>query len=221
MSMIALSSSRRRSPVLDLVLAPWLVPTLLLIGMAGYFGPWVPHRAAGLVVIGLDLAEYVKFLPEFIARRVVFPREIFYLPLLAGSLSASLLAGRSALPRPLRLALLVAAVPLALAMLPPAWKPADLKSPEYALQAAAIALCLLVVPGVVATRRLPDRAVFALIAALALLAAVWPAWGFLQIHPAIEAVYRRALPFGWGFWACLLGYLLAAAVSLFCALRGE
>ncbi|MDQ1301293.1 MAG: hypothetical protein QG637_1214, partial [Chloroflexota bacterium] len=63
----------------------------IALGLAGYYGPWAPHKAAGLIVLGLDLAEYVKFLPDVIAGRVVLRREIFYLPLLAASLGASLI----------------------------------------------------------------------------------------------------------------------------------
>ena len=48
-------------------------------------------------------------------------REFFYLPLFAGSLIASLLASRRTLPRWLRVLLGLGAIPLALAMLPPAW----------------------------------------------------------------------------------------------------
>src|SRR5512133_3728589 len=119
-----------------------------LIGVAGYFGPWVPHRAAGLVILGLDLAEYVKFLPEVISGQMALTRELFYVPLFAASVSAGLLAGRRTLPALGRALLALAAVPLALAMLPPAWTPASLRTPEYRLQVLAIALCLLMLPGI-------------------------------------------------------------------------
>lgn len=43
--------------------ALWLMVGILLL-LTGYFGPWIDHEVAGLVVTGLDLGEYVKFLPE-------------------------------------------------------------------------------------------------------------------------------------------------------------
>jgi hypothetical protein len=70
-----------------------------LVGLAGYFGPWVTHRAVGLIVSGLDLGEYVKFVPQAPAGQITVRREFFYLPLFAGSLIASLLASRRTLPR--------------------------------------------------------------------------------------------------------------------------
>jgi len=67
---------------------PWLLVILAAaIGLTGYYGPWVAHRAAGLTVIGLDLAEFVKFLPNMSSGQTAIQREVFYLPLLAGSLT--------------------------------------------------------------------------------------------------------------------------------------
>ena len=181
-----------------------------LLGLAGYFGPWVSHRAAGLAVSGLDLGEYVKFIPQVVSGQIALQREVFYLPLFAGSLMASLLASRRSLPRWLRVLLGLGAIPLALAMLPPAWSPATLRMPEFRLQSAALVFCLAMVPAVIVTRYLPDRLVLGLIAVLAIPTAVLPALGFLQVRPAIAALYRQPLRLGWGFWAELIGFLCVA-----------
>jgi len=192
----------------------WLLLILAgAVGLVGYFGPWVPHRAAGLVILGLDLAEYVKFLPEVASGQIAIRRELFYLPLVAASLSASLLAGRRRLPRWSRVLLALAAIPLALAMLPPAWSPAALILPEFRLQALAIAVCLGMIPAVLITRYLPNRLVLALIALLAVAAAILPAWGFRQVLPAITVLYRQPLVPGWGFWAALVGQLAVAVIA--------
>lgn len=181
-----------------------------LVGLAGYFGPWVSHRAIGLTVSGLDLGEYVKFIPRVLSGQIAVRREIFYLPLFAGSLMASLLASRRTLPRWLRVLLGLGAIPLALAMLPPAWSPVTLRLPEFRVQTAALFFCLLMAPAVIATRYLPDRLVLLLMATLALPAAILPAWGFLQIRPALVELYRQPLRPGWGFWVALLGFLFIA-----------
>ena len=168
------------------------------------------HRAIGLNVSGLDLGEYVKFIPQVLSGQIVVRREIFYLPLFAGSLMASLLASRRTLPRWLRVLLGLGAIPLALAMLPPAWSPATLRLPEFRVQTAALLFCLLMAPAVIVTRYLPDRLVLLLMAVLALPTAILPAWGFLQIRPAVVELYRQPLRLGWGFWAELLGFLFIA-----------
>jgi hypothetical protein len=184
------------------------------IGVAGYLGPWVPHRAAGLVILGVDLAEYVKFLPEVSSGQIHLTRELFYTPLFVASLCATLVAGRPALPALGRWLLVVCSLPLALLMLPPAWSPASLSAAEYRLQVAAIALCLLAVPGILVTRHLPRRLVLVTIAILAVFAALAPANSFLQVRPAIALVYNHPLGLGWGFWATLAGFMALAVIAI-------
>ncbi len=193
----------------------WILLVLaILVGLLGYYGPWVPHRAAGLVILGLDLAEYVKFLPQVRSGAIRLQRELFYLPLFVAAVVAALLASRRRLPPVVRVFFGLAAIPLALAMLPPAWRPDTLLQPEFRLQTIAIAFCLALLPGVVLTRYLPDRLVLALAALLCVAAGVIPAWAFLQVQPAIAELYNHPLALGWGFWACLGGYLIAAVVAL-------
>ncbi|PKO22468.1 MAG: hypothetical protein CVU38_09230 [Chloroflexi bacterium HGW-Chloroflexi-1] len=195
--------------------AHWLSLILAgLIGIAGYFGPWAPHRAAGLVITGLDLAEYVKFLPQVASGEIAVRREIFYFPLLAASLSASLLANRRELRPWIRFALALAAISLALAMLPPAWNPTTLRLPEYRLQISAIAVCLAALPVSLITRYLPNGVILALVALLALAATILPAQDFLRVRPAILDLYRSSLPLGWGFWTCIGGNLLLMLTAI-------
>lgn len=199
----------------------WLAIFLAgLIGLLGYYGPWVPHMAAGLVVIGLDLAEYVKFIPEFASGKIAFRREVFYLPLFAASVGASLLASRRVLPTWTRWPIAFLAIPLALAMLPPAWNPGILLQAEFRLQSLAIVFCLLLVPGALLLRGVPDRPILVVIALMSLTAAIAPAWGFVQVHAAIEALYRQPLALGWGFWVGMGGFLTAAFISIAEAIRG-
>ena len=185
-----------------------------LVGLIGYYGPWVPHRAAGLIVLGLDLAEYVKFLPQVAGGEIRLTRELFYLPLMAASLGAAMIASRDALPRWLRWLLGLGAIPLALAMLPPAWSPPVLLQAEFRLQVIMIAICLLVVALIPLMRRIPDRIVFVMLAVLSLMAALAPVWGFLRVLPPIEGLYNHPIAPGWGFWLNLLGFGAVAVLAL-------
>src|SRR5512147_658545 len=65
---------------------------LLLIG-AGYFGPWVWHKAAGLVLSADDLGEWIKFLPAWRAGQLAVARELFYLPIWLAAIGLGLQAG--------------------------------------------------------------------------------------------------------------------------------
>lgn len=201
----------RRLPVRRPMGLRWLpVIGLWLLAWVGYFSPWVPHSGAGLVITGVDLAEYVKFLPPVMNGQVPIQREAFYAPLFAASLIATLVASRRVLHMWARLLFGVAAVALALAMLPPAWSPGLLRLPEFRIQVLAILACLAAIPLTVILRYLPDRLVMLLIALLALAAALWPAWSFNQVLPAISDIYRTILRPGWGFWLALVAQVLLA-----------
>ena len=66
------------------------------------------NRVAGLVITGLDLGEYVKFLPAVRNGVISIWRQGFYIPLVAVSLSCSLIAYRRVwrFALPVKLALL-------------------------------------------------------------------------------------------------------------------
>ena len=129
-----------------------LLPISALLTLTGYFRPWISHRAAGLTVLGLDLGELVKFLYPVQQGDIRLWREGFYLPLLAVSVSLSLNAfrreevdGERSHPTygwPVRIGLLLLAAVAALNLLPPAWSPRLLATPEFRLQVAALLLCL-------------------------------------------------------------------------------
>jgi hypothetical protein len=186
----------------------------LLLALVGYFGAWVWHRAAGLVVTGVDLAEYVKFLPPYRAGELRLLRESFYIPLVSASLIAGLVASRRVLPLWLRWVSGLAAIPLALAMLPPAWSPGLLIQLEFRLQTVVMAACIGLLLLLLITRFLPDAVVLVLIALLALAAAIWPVSSFLPLLAPIEALYRQTVTPGWGFWLSTLGFLLTALFAI-------
>jgi hypothetical protein len=97
---------------------------VLILGLTwaivGYFGPWVDHKTAALVLTGQDMGEFVKFLPEVRAGAVPMIREFFYLPPFAAALCLILLMANKRLAYPLvvRTVMLLAVLGLAWAMLP-------------------------------------------------------------------------------------------------------
>ncbi|MFK7802233.1 MAG: hypothetical protein AB8G95_11415 [Anaerolineae bacterium] len=56
----------------------WLLAGFTLI-LVGYFLPWFKHQAVGLTLIGLDISEWLKFMPQFASGELP-NRNIFYLP---------------------------------------------------------------------------------------------------------------------------------------------
>lgn len=182
----------------------------------GYWGAWLPHPAAGLNILGIDLAEYVKFVPEVRSGQISLRREIFYAPLVSLSLGLVFLATirRPRLALALRLILLALAIPTALAMLPPAWTPALLRTPEFRQQTIAIVLLLAAVLLAPLWRRfLPDWGRGILFVILAYLP--FPAIAaFQRLLPALTALYNRPLASGSAIFLLGLGAGLLAAGGL-------
>ena len=195
--------------------ARWLWPSASLITLVGYFRPWVPHRVAGLAILGLDLGEYVKFLPPGDRGGIPIWREGFYVPLFAVALACSLLSHRRAYAYPfwLRLALVLLGVIATLNMLPPAWSPAVLRTPEFRLQTVAIvaSLVLLALSPVLAL--LPSLLTYTFIAVISAAGIWFPLSGFLQALPRISALYGHALRPGWALILTVAGLLLLLVTS--------
>ncbi len=183
----------------------------LILAAAGYWGPWVSHRAAALVIPGLDLAEYVKFLPEYRSGRLHVAREGFYLPLLTLSLALSALSWRESVrwPTALRVVGWLASISTALAMLPPAWSPAVLRLPEFRVQVIAIGICLAAAIIMPLWRRRISWLAWA-ITVLSIVAAVIPIGQFLAIRPALDRIYGRPIAVGWGPGVMAIGLTLLA-----------
>lgn len=190
----------------------WLLPAALLLAFAGYAGAWVDHKAAGLVITGLDLGEYVKFLTPVRRGEVTLWREGFYLPLVAVSLGASLLAFRSELRYacPVRAGLLALAGVAALNLLPPAWTPGRMMTDEFRQQALALLGCLAALAFSPFLALLPRKVTAVLIAVLSVVAAVVPVRQFFAVLPAIEALYSQPQTPGWGLLLCAASLLALA-----------
>ncbi len=188
----------------------WLLPSGLLLALAGYFGPWIGHRVAGLVITGLDLGEYVKFLPDIREGRIMIWRQGFYAPLVAVSAASLFAAYRKDFDVRwwLRLSCLALAGIAALNLVPPAWTPARLIEPEFRLQTVTLLLLLAGVALSPFLALLPRRLVVTLVTLLTLIAIAAPLHGFLRVLPAIRTLYNEPLTVAWGPWFMIAGLLL-------------
>ncbi|HID62024.1 MAG TPA: hypothetical protein EYP49_04700 [Anaerolineae bacterium] len=191
----------------------------LVLAIVGYFGPWVDHKTAALVLTGQDMGEFVKFLPEVRAGTVPMIREFFYLPPFAAALCLILLMASKRLVYPLvvRAIMLLTVLGLAWAMLPPVWTPQLLITAEFRKQTVAIAFCLLLLIVHSVLRRLPSRLTVVTMMVLALLGAGAPLWQFFAAREAVNRAYGWPVQVGWGLWVTVLGFLIimAGAVTLF------
>ena len=176
-----------------------------------YFLVWLPGPGAGLSLIGVELGEWIKFLG------VGPQRNWFYAPPIALGL---LLALWTALwPNRRWQTWLVRALAVAVALLAfPAIAAITAEPPsEWLLRLALIG-------GVVAAAGLAAllagrggagrRAVWPVMAAVAIAGAAGPAWAYLGVRPVVAAALRQPVGIGPGVWLNVLGGALVAALCL-------
>ncbi len=184
---------------------------LLLIG-AGYFGPWVWHKAAGLILSADDLGEWIKFLPAWRSGQLPVLRELFYLPIWLTAIGLGLMAGHIK-SWPWKLAVLALALILVFTPLP---KYPELLSayrqPESTLTFWATVLALLLtVLFAFFGMRLPGRVEAILWIVIGVAAALFAPWMFGRAMPAIDQLYHYSI--GWGLIADVMGGVLLALIG--------
>jgi hypothetical protein len=155
-------------------------------------------------------------------------RQVFYLPVLATVISIALLAGagRLGFAWPARLLFLLLAIPVSLQLLPPAWSPASLTTPEFRLQFIALALSWLMLACFWLLGRLPHWLTGGAVALLSAVTTGATLWQTILVKGPIDAVYGRPASLGWGLVVCFLGLVLVGSggalyVSLGQRRRGE
>jgi len=200
-----------------------LLPAGWVLAAAGYFGPWIAHTTAGLSLGGVDMGEFVKFLPGVLDGTLVVTRQLFYLPPLAVAVSLALLISsrRLGYPWPLQALGLLFAVPVSLQLLPPAWSPSSLMMVEFRLQMIAVGICWALLAVYWLLGRLPPWLTGTLSAGLAVAAIGLSAWQFFVVKPAIDSVYRVPPAIGWGFPLCMGGLAFLTAGSVSFVLRAQ
>lgn len=148
-----------------------LVMALALI-VVGYFGPWVAHKDAALILSADDLAEFVKFMPIVRSGEAGIIRELFFVPIWIGSLGLGLFAGHQK-SLGVRLSLLFLSLLFVFTPLPPFTFLIDAyRSPEFGLTFWATAgAVVVIVASTISGHRLSDRAEAAIWLVLGLAAA--------------------------------------------------
>lgn len=193
-----------------------LAPLGVALALIGYWGPWVNHKTAALVLSGLDMAEFVKFLPEVRAGTAFMIRELFYLPPLAAALCLALTGGNRYLRYPLwaRVIMVIIAIVLAMIVLPPyPFILQALSSDEFRRQFLMGTGCLAVIAASLLYRRLPGAIMAALLIVVSLAGAIPPVWQFLSIRSALDRVYGQPIHVGWGLWLMVAGFLVVAGAG--------
>lgn len=194
--------------------ARWLLPLGLALIFVGYLAVWLPHPVAGLRLIGLEMGEWVKFLPAVHGGQLWVSRVWFYVP----PLTLGVLLALDTVDWPARwqtwLARLLAALAATLAL--PAL-PVIMNEPrgEWLLRVILVALvgALALLVGAFGAR-LPAAWVAGAMLAVTLVGALLPTTAYLVMRPVIVDLLQKPVGIGVGVWLTLAGHLLVAVAVL-------
>ena len=199
----------------DLLLPPrWLRLAWLglVIGVVGYLTVWLPLAPNALRLIGLEMGEWIKFLPQVQAGETP-SRNLFYLPPITMGTAIMLLTVRwpgrrvnSWLARGLGLLVAMLAFPSVEAI-------RFESATEWRLRLGLVAGVALVGLLMVWAARLPRPVPYTLLIIVALVGAILPTWAYWAIRPVIAFWVKLPVGIGPGVWLNLAGHLsLVAAV---------
>lgn len=200
------AGNRRHLPLL-------LAFTLIL---AAYLMVWLAHEngAAGLSFIGLEIGEWVKFLPQMQAGEILPGRDLFYLPpvtlgLMLVLFTAGWPQGRWQTRATRGLAVLVSLLAF------PSLDAIRLEpSSEWLWRLLLVGLVVVAALLAGLLGRVPGRVRWLLMAVLGTAGGVLPTWAFFAIRPAAEEVLQSAVQPGLGVWLNMAGHLLVAMTAM-------
>ena len=207
----------------------WLVWLGLVLGIVGYFGPWVDHATAALTVTGFEMAEFCKFFPQVQGGTLQLTRALFYLPLVTAAILLALAVGRSNARCGRWIVPLCIAVTLLAALLP--YSVVDglrqaiaagapfVPDPQYARQTVLVVAGVLLVLLSPLARRIATRAWGLALVLLALVGAVPALVQFARLRPLVVALYDRPPGLGWGLVTCVAGFALLLAAGILAVVR--
>jgi hypothetical protein len=190
----------------------WLAVGITVI-LVSYFLPWLPHPAAGLRLIGLEMGEWVKFLPQVQAGQLRPGRDAFYLPPISAGLLLLLMTwywprGRWQTWAARWLAVLVSLLAL------PAVEAIRFDPPTaYQQRLWGVGLVLVAAIAIAGSRRLPVWLPTALLVLVGGVGAIWPLWAYLAVRPMVVEWLGTAVAIGPGVWGNVIGHGLAAITA--------
>lgn len=189
--------------------------TLILLG---YLMVWLPQPVNGLSFIGLEVGEWVKFLPQVKSGEIVPGRNLFYLPPI--TLGLMILMWTVEWPERRWRTWLMRAVAVLVTFLAFPSIEVILNEPEdqwllRILLIGAVSGVMLLVP--ILKRGNINRTSTAarlLIVVLGLAGVIFPTWAYLALRPVVGELFRSSVGFGPGLWMNSIGHLIAVIAAL-------
>ncbi len=213
------AQDKPKSAILAFSWSDWMMLGFVLM-LVGYFLPWFKLPAAGLTLIGIDISEWLKFLPQFDTGELP-NRNWFYLPpiclggmLILWSVLVDANGRRGWIMSGVGLLIALIAFP-ALEVLPINAEKFS-KTGEWLFRFIGIGLVGLLALGRPLLSKLPNRLLVSLIAVTALIVAGLPAW-LLYLSRSAYIFWLRLTPNpGVGFLLHMAAALLIFVGAILC-----
>ncbi len=191
---------------------PFLAPLGATFVLIGYLTTWLPHPTAGLTLIGLDISEWSKFLPQMQAGELP-NRDWFYLPPITLALFLVLWSATWGNGRWQTWAARFLAIGISLLAFPAIevirFEAANQWQPRVIMIAAVMVMALLAA----VLGRWP-RVTAGLMVLAGLAGFILPTWAYWAVRPVISALVGAPIGIGIGVWLNLLGHLLMIGIAV-------
>lgn len=196
--------------------------TLIKLGftviLLGYFMVWLPHKLAGLSFIGLEIGEWVKFLPQMRSDQIAVDRNLFYLPPITLGLILTLWTAGWPGRRWQTWATRALAVLVAMLALPAVEAVLEEGSDQWLVRLALVLFVALVAVLVPLLQRLPGGkgliVAWSATLVIALIGLALPTWAYLAVRSAVAELLADEVEIGPGLWFNGIGHLLVAVAAL-------
>jgi hypothetical protein len=193
----------------------WLAFTLILVG---YLMVWPPQPVVGLSLLGLEMGEWIKFLPQVQAGNLP-DRNLFYLPPILLGLMMILWTAEWPNNRWQTWTLRGLAFTVSLLSFPALEAIRDEPSDQWLLRIALIGFVGLTAVLSPFLKMLPTKALSLLLLTLALLGVSFPTWAYLAVRPVIANLLRTDIGIGPGLLLHIIGNLLVILAALLALLH--
>jgi hypothetical protein len=205
------------------VIKDYFAETLLKLGftaiLLGYLLVWLPQPVVGLSFIGLELGEWVKFLPQVRSGEIIADRNLFYVPPITLSLMIILWTANWPNRRWQTWVMRGLALLVALLAFPAIEAIRDEPADQWLLRIGVIIGIVIIALLIPLLRRLPIRMLEILswsgICLLALLGLGLPTWAYLSFLPAISELIGQKVGIGPGVWLNIFGNFSVGLTALY------
>ena len=201
-----------------------IIPIGFTTILVAYFLVWLPQPVVGLSFIGLEIGEWVKFLPQVRSGEIIATRYYFYIPpitlgimMISWTVTWSDRRWQTWVVRGLAVAIAFLAFPSVEALL-------DEPASEWLIRLILVLLVLLLaVLSPLFKRLVPNiliKGSWIVILLLGLVGAIFPTWAYWVLRGPVGDLLRSDIGIGPGVWLNGAGHLLLAGTAAYFLVTG-